>query len=59
MCLCKGTGGVQTLFSWGIGFMPCPDSNCTFDKEKSWNDLMSWSEKYFEECERLRRDSTA
>lgn len=32
MCACNGTGGIQIEKSSGVGFHPCPDTNCTFDK---------------------------
>jgi len=35
VCLCKGTGGINIQKSSGVGFHPCPDSNCTFDKSKA------------------------
>jgi len=35
MCLCNGTGGIRIAKSSGVGFYPCPDSNCQFDKAKA------------------------
>ena len=46
MCLCKGTGGIQTLYSWGVGFMPCPDTDCKFDKTESDRKYEEWKRKW-------------
>ncbi len=35
MCLCKGTGGVNVRRSWGIEFIPCPDTDCKFDRDRA------------------------
>lgn len=35
MCACNGTGGIQIEKSSGVGYHPCPDTNCTFDKNKA------------------------
>lgn len=51
MCLCNGTGGINKYHDWGIKFIPCPDSNCTFDREKSWQDFLEWQERFLRECE--------
>ena len=45
MCLCKGTGGIQTLYSWGVGFMPCPDTNCQFDRNEADRKYEEWKKK--------------
>lgn len=31
MCLCKGKGGIHFVHSWGIEYIPCPDTNCTYE----------------------------
>lgn len=55
MCLCNGTGGIQTVHGWGIQFDPCPDSNCEFDREKSRKEYEAWREQYFKACEMTNR----
>lgn len=53
MCLCKGTGGITQLNKTGTiaEFIPCPDTNCTFDREKAWKDFLKWQERFLKECE--------
>lgn len=42
MCdTCKGEGGLVVRQSWGVAFIPCPDSHCDFDKEKAWRDTLA------------------
>lgn len=45
MCLCNGSGGITTRESWGIHVMPCPDTNCTFDKEAENRKYKAWRKK--------------
>lgn len=37
MCqTCHGEGGIILEKTWGAEFVPCPSSNCSFDKEAAW-----------------------
>ena len=45
MCACNGTGGIQIEYSWGIQFHPCPDTNCTFDKEERERRYNAWKQR--------------
>lgn len=48
MCLCKGTGVVHVINHYGIDFHPCPDSNCTFDKNKADLEYEMWVKRGIE-----------
>lgn len=51
MCLCGGTGGIHIRESSGVLFAPCPDSNCTFDREKAdreWDEWVAKALEYYE-----------
>lgn len=37
MCLCKGKGNVPIENKGVITWNPCPDSDCTHDKQKAEN----------------------
>lgn len=56
MCLCKGTGGIKKVESWGISFNPCPDSHCEHDQEKAWNEYKQWRNKYFAELNKMQEE---
>lgn len=46
MCMtCHGKGGLTVERSWGAEFVPCPDTNCDFDKEKEQNRILNTLEK--------------
>lgn len=45
MCACNGTGGIQIEHTWGITFHPCPDTNCTFDKEERERRYNAWKQR--------------
>lgn len=45
MCICNGTGGINIYHSWGVEFAPCPDTNCTFDREESDRRYTAWWNK--------------
>ncbi|MDY0396805.1 hypothetical protein ACFSMW_14755 [Virgibacillus halophilus] len=42
MCkTCHGEGGLTVQQSWGVEFVPCPDSHCGFDKVKAWQETLA------------------
>ncbi len=46
MCLCKGTGGIKQMHQSAIEFIPCPDTNCEFDREKSEREFEAVCEEF-------------
>lgn len=48
MCACNGTGGIQVEHSWGMSFHSCPDTNCSFDREKHDREYNEWKQKVIE-----------
>lgn len=48
MCLCNGSGGINKQHSWGIEFIPCPDTNCTFDRKKHRENYDRWKQRVVE-----------
>ncbi len=53
-CLCKGTGGKEEIHKWGIKFIPCPDSHCTFDRDKARREYEQWSAKLHRKINEMR-----
>lgn len=46
MCLCNGIGGIKQLHQSAIEFIPCPDTNCEFDREKSEREFEALCEEF-------------
>lgn len=53
MCLCKGTGRVVIDMGWGYHFAPCPDSNCTHDRNAAIKRFEQRAKVVLEELDRL------
>lgn len=49
MCLCNGSGGIQKQHTWGIEFIPCPDTNCTFDNASQEQKYKAWKQRVVEQ----------
>lgn len=53
MCLCKGTGSIANRDPAHPGiveFIPCPDSNCQFDRVAADKKYEEWRVKLDEYC---------
>lgn len=49
MCLCNGSGGIKKQYTWGIEFIPCPDTNCTFDRQENERRYGAWKQRVINE----------
>lgn len=59
MCLCKGVGGIRKIKGYVAEFIPCPDSHCTFDREKAEREYKEWRDEFDKHCEQLRSNHSA
>ncbi len=48
MCICNGTGNIITESKGHAVIHPCPDSNCSFDKDKADREFKEWQRKGLE-----------
>jgi len=47
MCqTCNGTGGITLEHNWGLEVVPCPSSNCDFDKEAAWAETQAIIDRF-------------